>query len=48
MSKALPTGTEILREAVLVVVATVIATWFIGQVPQLRAWILRQWRAASG
>lgn len=41
--KGLPAA--IAREAAIVVGGAILAAWFIGQVPQLKAWIRQQWQS---
>jgi hypothetical protein len=38
----------ILREAVIVFGGAIIASYAIGQVPQLRDWMRKQWQGAGG
>ena len=41
--KILPTGPEVLREALIVIGGAIIAAAVIGQLPALREWIKAQW-----
>lgn len=40
---AIPGGTEIVREALIVIGGAIIAAFVIGQLPALRDWIKSQW-----
>jgi hypothetical protein len=42
-TKIVPTPAAIGREALLVIGGAVLAALIIGQLPELRAWIRRQW-----
>lgn len=44
--KGLPVA--IAREAAIVIGGALVAAWIIGQVPQLRLWMRRQWQGADG
>lgn len=38
-------GPAIVREAALVIGGAILAAWLIGQAPELRRWLHRQWGA---
>lgn len=48
MKGAIPSGPEIVREAIVVVGGALLAAWVIGQIPQLRNWMRAQWQGADG
>lgn len=37
------TAADLAREAAIVIGGALVAAWLIGQAPELRAWISRQW-----
>lgn len=41
--RVIPTLPEVTREAVTVIAGAVLAALIIGQLPELKAWIKRQW-----
>lgn len=41
--KAIPTGSEITREVLIVLGGAIIAAAIVGNFPTLRAWIKAQW-----
>ena len=41
--KIIPTGSEVAREAIIVVAGAIVAALVIGQMPRVRDWIKRQW-----
>lgn len=41
-------GEAVTRETIVVLAGAVLAAWIIGNVPELRDWIARQWGAAKG
>ena len=43
----LPNSREITREVIVVLAGAVIAAFIIGQLPDLRAWMRRQWEGAN-
>lgn len=41
--KAIPTGSEVVREVLIVLGGAIIAAAIVGNFPSLRAWIKAQW-----
>lgn len=43
MKNVIPTASEVVREAVIVVAGAALAALIVGQWPDLKAWIKKQW-----
>lgn len=43
----LPSGKEVIKEAIVVLGGAVLAAFIIGQVPQLRTWMKQQWGGSN-
>lgn len=47
MTKIIPKGPDVIREALIVVAGAVLAAAIVGTFPTLRDWIKRQWDGAQ-
>lgn len=39
----IPSGSAIVKQALVTVAGAVLAAWIVGQLPQVRDWMRRQW-----
>ena len=47
MKKWVPTGSELAREAIIVLGGALLAALVVGQFPALKAWIQEQWKGTE-